>query len=182
MVSSPTVEDTSEEVLDAMTTLDLDSLNDRAGKYSWGYVGPTEAAWELLQGAVEDVVTDMKRRMDLGLETAAEVICCGIVAGLQMAQGVDSDGPLGWVPDFPAEQAYQAVAEMIRTCPAEDRSAVHDRLIEALGALVPDWGEMISSAASRALPARWPDRSAGHCRIVPSTSDSSRPAATPSRK
>jgi hypothetical protein len=73
---------TAEEVLDAVTSLDLDSLNDRAGSHSWGYVEPTEAAWELLEEAVEDIVADMKRSMDLGLETTAETICVGIVVGL----------------------------------------------------------------------------------------------------
>lgn len=29
----------------------------------------------------------MKRRMDLGLEAAAETICCGIVVGLRKAKG-----------------------------------------------------------------------------------------------
>jgi len=152
-VSSPSVEDIAEEVLDAVTSLDLDSLNDRAGSHSWGYVGPTEAAWELLQEAVEDVVADMKRRMELGLDTAAEAICRGIVAGLHKAKDVGSDGPLGWAEDFPAEQACHVVAELIRTCPVEKRPAVRDRLVDALGDLVPAWHVMISRAADRALHA-----------------------------
>ena len=149
-VSSSSVEETAEEVLDAVTALDLDSLNGRAGSHSWGYVEPTEAAWELLDEAVEEVVADMKRRMDLGLETAAETICLGIVVGLHKAKNVVSDGPLAWAEDFPAEAACNAVAELIRMCPAEDRRAVHDRLMEALAGLVPDWREMIAQAADRA--------------------------------
>ena len=53
IVSSPSPEDIAEDVLDAVISLDLDSLNDRAGSHSWGYVEPSEAAWELLQEAVE---------------------------------------------------------------------------------------------------------------------------------
>jgi len=49
VVLLPRSEDTAEQVLDAVTALDLDSLNDRAGSHSWGYVEPTEAAWELLR-------------------------------------------------------------------------------------------------------------------------------------
>lgn len=150
MVSSSSVEETAEEVLDAVTALDLDSLNGRAGSHSWGYVEPTEAAWELLEEAVEDVVADMKRRMGLGLETAAETICLGIVVGLHRAKDVASDGPLGWAKDFPAEGACNAVAELLRTCPPEGRRAVRDRLMEALAGLVPDWREMIARAADRA--------------------------------
>ena len=88
LVSSSSVEETAEEVLDAVTALDLDSLNGRAGSHSWGYVEPTEAAWELLEEAVQDVIADMKRRMDLGLDTAAETICLCIVVGLHKAKNV----------------------------------------------------------------------------------------------
>jgi hypothetical protein len=151
MVSFPSFEDIAEDVLDAVASLGIDAFHGRAGKQPWGYVDPSQAAWDLLGEAVEDVVADMKRRMELGLETAAETICCGIVMGLHKAKGVGSDGPLGWAPDFPAEEACHTVAELIRTCPAEDRSEVHDRLIEALGDLVPGWHKMLSRAAERAL-------------------------------
>jgi len=154
MVSSPSVENIAEEVLDAVTSLGIDSFHGRAGKQSWGYVEPTEAAWELLGEAVEDVITDMKRRMDLGLHEAAQAICCGIVLGLHKAKGVGSDGPLGWAPDFPAEEACHAVAELIGACSAKDRRAVRDRIVEILGELVPGWDGMIARAANRA-PSDW---------------------------
>jgi len=153
-VSSPSVEDIAEDVCDAVTALDRDSLNDRAGKHSWGYVEPTEAAWELLQEAVEDAIADMKRRMELGVGTAAEAIYCGIVAGLHKATHAVSDGPLAWAPDFPVEHACYVVAELIRTCPVENRAATRDRLVDALVVLVPAWHEMISRDADRALHAK----------------------------
>ena len=115
---------------------------------------PGEAAWELLEEAVDDVVADMKRKAKLGLDTAAEAICLGIVVGLNKAKGVGSDAPLGWAEDFPAEGACHAVAELIRTCPTEKRVAVRDRLVDALADLVPGWHGMISRAADRALQAK----------------------------
>ena len=57
---------------------------------------PAEAALKLLSESIEDVITDMRRRMDLGLHEAAQTICCGIVLGLHKAKGVGSDDPLGW--------------------------------------------------------------------------------------
>ncbi len=151
MVSSPSVEDVAEDVFDAVTSLGMDAFHGRAGKQAWGYVEPSQAAWDLLGEAVEDVVSDMKRRMDLGLQKAAETICCGIVFGLHKAKNVGSDGPLAWAPDFPAEEACHAVAELIRACPAKDRGAARDCLVETLGGIVPEWDEMIAQAADRAL-------------------------------
>lgn len=151
MIATPSIENVADDVHDAVTSLGIDSFHGRAGKQAWGYVEPTEAAWELLGEAVEDIVADMKRRMDLGLHEAAEAICCGIVLGLHKAKGVGSEGPLGWAPDFPAEEACHAVAELIASCPPKVRGATRNRLVEALGGLMPGWDEMITRAADRAM-------------------------------
>ena len=68
-----------------------------------------------------------------------------------MAKGANSDGPLGWAPDFPAEAACHAVAELIRASSSKDRGATRNRLLEALLELVPRWDEMITRAADRAM-------------------------------
>jgi hypothetical protein len=117
MIAAPSVEDVADDVHDAVTSLGIDSFHGRAGKQPWGYVEPSQAAWELLGETLEDVFADMKRRADLGLTEAAEAICRGIVLGLHKAKGAGSDGPLGWAPDFPAEEACHAVAELIGSCP-----------------------------------------------------------------
>jgi hypothetical protein len=154
MVSASSVDDIAAKVFDAVTSLGLDSLHGRAGKKPWGYMEPTDAAWELLEEPVENVIADMKRYMNLGLKTAAETICCGIVAGLHKAESVGSNGLLGWAPDFSEEEACNAVYMLIRACPVKDRRAVHDRLIEALEDLVPEWNKMLAQTAARALRGR----------------------------
>ena len=112
---------------------------------------PTEAACESLEESVEDLFADMKRRLELGLETAAEAICRGIVIGLHRARKRGSDGLLGWVVDFPEETACRAVGELLRACPPAVRDAVRDRIVAALAVDVPDWSEMIARAADRAV-------------------------------
>ena len=154
MIAAPSVEDVATAVHDAVTSLDIELLHGRAGKQAWGYVEPTEAAWELLGEAVKDALADMKRRADLGLHEAAEAICVGIVLGLHRAKGATSDGLLGWAPDFPAEEACHALAELIGAASPKDRGAIRKRLVESLGELVPSWDEMISRAADRATRSR----------------------------
>jgi len=41
------------EVEDAVLALELGELNASAGRQRWGYVDPTEAAWELLEETLE---------------------------------------------------------------------------------------------------------------------------------
>jgi hypothetical protein len=57
----------------SVTGLDMDDLKGRAGKHSWGYVEPAEAAQELLQESIAGHLDDMERRLDLELEAAASV-------------------------------------------------------------------------------------------------------------
>ncbi|MBI5446719.1 MAG: hypothetical protein HY900_36565 [Deltaproteobacteria bacterium] len=151
LLSFPSADEVSEGLYTALTSLGIDALNRRSGRQRGRYVEPSEAAWELLDEAVEDAMGDMKRRMELGLEESAEVICQGIVAGLRRAEEFPSDGVLAWAPDFPAEKACHAVGEFLRACPKEKRRAVRDRLIGAVGEGAPDWSDLLDRAAKRSV-------------------------------
>jgi len=148
IVSVPSCEDVASEVADAVTSLDIQELNGRAGATRYGYTEPTDAAWQLLEEAVEDFLADMKRRAELGLTDAAITMCRGIVTGLYATRSTTSDGPLGWAPDFPAEEAGHAVSEILRAVPAESREEIRARLVDAFTTDVPDWAEMLTRAAS----------------------------------
>lgn len=104
-------ESIASEVEDSIRQLSLDDLNGRAGRHSWGYTEPTEAAWELLEEAVEPFVEDMKRHLGLGLDGEAFEICKGIVLGLYECRDAGGDEFLGWAEDFPAEAAGNAIAD-----------------------------------------------------------------------
>lgn len=93
------------DVENAIKCVDLDDLNGRAGRHSWGYTEPSEAAWELLQKAVDPFLEDMKRHMDLGLEAEASEICKGILLGLYRVRDEKAHEIVGWASDFPAETA-----------------------------------------------------------------------------
>lgn len=148
IVNTPSCEAITSAVTDAVTSLDIQDLNGRAGATRWGYTEPTEAAWQLLEESVEDFLADLKRRAELGLTDAAITMCRGIVVGLYKAKDSPSDGPLGWAPDFLAEEAGYAVAELLRACPNQTRDGIRTRLLEDLVADAPNWAEMLTRAAS----------------------------------
>lgn len=84
------------EVEYAVSSLDLDDLNSRAGSHAWGYTEPSEAAWELLEEAVAPFLEDMQRQIELGLETEALEICKGVVLGLyRLRKDTKGDGLIG---------------------------------------------------------------------------------------
>ncbi len=72
LLSSISSDEIADDVSFRIIGLDLDALNERAGAHSWGYVEPGEAATELLEEAIEDLVTDMKRAAENGLASTAE--------------------------------------------------------------------------------------------------------------
>jgi hypothetical protein len=156
LISSPSVPDIADDVFASVGCVDMNALNERSGRKPWGYVEPVEAACELLHEAVEDVIRDARRRMKLGLEEAAETMCRGIVIGLRRAQEEPSVGALEWAPDFPADEALHAVAELIRACRSGKRKSTRNRLHAVFARDVPDWAEMLDRAMNRAMSGKLP--------------------------
>ncbi len=146
----------ADEVEEAVRALDFEDLDGRAGRHKWGYVEPTEAAWEILEETVAPFLDDLRRQIELGLETEALEICKGVVLGLYRVEHGKGGELAEWAPDFPVEAAGGAVEtwrnggggrmERPRTsgrrkCPAFPQDFV-DRF-------VPQWGALITRVLSR---------------------------------
>lgn len=146
---------TADEVLEAVRGHGLGDLNGRAGRHEWGYVEPTEAAWEILEETVEPFVADMKRRLELGLEADALEICKGVVLGLYRVENAKGGDLLRYAPDFPADAAGDAIATWRRgrgtKKPAGGRRRPDGPAFprDFVDRFVPDWGAMIARISSR---------------------------------
>jgi len=82
LLSDASIAAVAESVAWALEELPLDALATRSGRIRGrGYVHETEAAWEIVNDAVEPFVADLRRRASLGLE-AAITVSAGIVTGL----------------------------------------------------------------------------------------------------
>jgi len=57
LIADVSVEVVAEEVADLVTSIGNEELGKRAGNQSWGYVEPSQAAWDLLEESIEDVRT-----------------------------------------------------------------------------------------------------------------------------
>ena len=146
-------ETVANEVEDAVGGQDLDDLNGRAGQHEWGYVEPTEAAWEILEEAVEPFVADIKRRIQLGLEADALEICKGVVLGLYRVEHSGGGFVAEWASDFPAEAACDAIETWLapdRKNKASGRRRKRPPFPqEFVDSEVPDWRDMIARILSR---------------------------------
>jgi len=125
-------ETVAEEVESELRSLSSDELSGRAGRQRWGYVEPTEAAWELLEETVGSYERDVERLLALGMIGSAVETALGLIAGLYRCQGCeDVDLLLSWAPDFPLEQAGGVVDKL-----AEARIEIPPEL---LADIAPEW-------------------------------------------
>ncbi len=156
-LSEASFEAVADEVEDAVRALDLDDLHGRAGRHSWGYVEPSQAAQDLLEEAVDPFLEGMKRQFGRGLASEALEICKGIVLGLYRVRGRDADEFMGWAPDFPEEHAAWVVG-VWRAAGDEEKAARQIRPLAGKGPLlpkdfvdqfVPEWTWLLEERPSR---------------------------------
>lgn len=112
LLGDASIEAVAESVARALEELPLDALATRSGRIRGrGYVHETEAAWEILNDAVEPFLTDLRRRASLGLE-AAGAVAAGIVAGLYRCREPKDGTVVAYAgPDSLSELADEGVDE-----------------------------------------------------------------------
>jgi hypothetical protein len=99
------VDDVAATVADAILGLSQEELSQHAGRTRYGYVEPTEAAWMLLEAALQPWLDDIARHAQLGFGVAAAQIGLGVLTGLRQAGdgGGNDERLLSWAPDFTYE-------------------------------------------------------------------------------
>lgn len=154
LIDDVSVEAVAEDVAYLVGSIGIEELGSRAGKHSWGYVEPSQAAWDLLEESIEDVRADMKRRFEAGMKPAAEKTCAGIILGLHGVDGTTNDGALGWAPDFPAEAAAWSLSLLLDLYSQGQRRAAGKRIVKVIEEHAGDWGEMLTRVAEEAASAK----------------------------
>jgi tRNA isopentenyl-2-thiomethyl-A-37 hydroxylase MiaE len=99
------------EVFNELDSLDIDDLNARSGRTRYGYVDPVDAAWELVEEALEPFINEMRINQQRGLPVAAKTYCIGIIKGLWKYEKESSSDLADWVPDARSEFIHTVVDE-----------------------------------------------------------------------
>lgn len=91
----------------ALLSIPLDALGARAGRTrGGGYVHEVDAAWELVEEAIEPLRSDLERRATLGSVDAAATLAVGTVAGLYRVRVPEAGTVLAYAgEDTPSELA-----------------------------------------------------------------------------
>lgn len=152
LLDDVSVDATSVEVTERVLGIGMEELGARTGSKPWGYVEVCDVVWELLEEAVEGVQNDMIRRMEAGMESAAEKLCQGIVLGLYEAEKEGSDDVIGHAPDFAMETAADTVSTLLKMFPPGSRRAAGRRFIQGVQQPCGDWLEMLQRVVKQFTP------------------------------
>ncbi|MAT03452.1 MAG: hypothetical protein CL424_00155 [Acidimicrobiaceae bacterium] len=103
------VERVASEVEAALVWISLDALAARSGRMlGRGYVHESEAAWELVNEAIEPFRADLDRRAALGLLDAAANLAVGTVAGVYRVREPEEGTVLAYAgEDTPTDLAEE---------------------------------------------------------------------------
>jgi len=153
VIGDVSINDVADAVENELRALDLDDLNSRAGSTAYGYVEPSEAAWELVEEAVTPFLDDIKRRVESGQYDAALFTSVGIVLGLYRLRDNNKDDFLGWAPDSPDEMAEEAVVTLRKALRAAKTTQGARQPSPALPAVfrdtAPEWADMLERCWNR---------------------------------
>jgi hypothetical protein len=113
LLGATTVDDVAAEVSSTLRLIPPEELGVRAGRVRGrGYVHETDAAWQIVEEAVEPFLADMRRRASLGLMGPAAAVATGVVAGVYMVDPPEEGSVLAYAgPDVPGELADAVLDE-----------------------------------------------------------------------
>lgn len=105
-------DEVAEAVRSALEAVSTGDVAARSGRQrGHGYVDPSEAAWELLNAAVDPYRVRLRRLVEVGLPDAAIECGAGILRGLDEGRG-DDECAIFFEANFAAETADAVLAEM----------------------------------------------------------------------
>ena len=125
VVGSVDADSIMNDVFCELDSLDVDALSGRSGRTRYGYVEPTDAAWEMFEEELEPFIYEMKKNQQRALPAVAKAYCVGIIKGLRAYEEGSSSDFSGWVTDAPGEYIHTVVDEWKKGNPSsEDTSEV----------------------------------------------------------
>jgi hypothetical protein len=149
LISDVSLDEVAGDVELALEYHDLDELNSRAGKTRWGYVDPTDAAHEILHEAIEPIIAEMDRHLELRLGREALETCKGLILGLYEARKRRDEGCLGWAPDFAWITAGEILEKWSKGIRGKGTRGTSARLRSFLEEVAPEWSSMFERVLSR---------------------------------
>ncbi len=96
-------EDIASEVYLELASLEVEEVWDQSGSTRYGYVEPTEKAWEMFEDALEPFIEKLRKYKKLSMNKEAKTYCMGILKGIYQFEKESTSEFKDWAVDAPAE-------------------------------------------------------------------------------
>ena len=90
-------EHVADDVLEEIANLEISDMSSRSGRQPFGFVGPEEAAGDMLEEVIAPFVDRIERCAAMGLHEAALELCRGVLLGLYRAELCDATEVVAWI-------------------------------------------------------------------------------------
>lgn len=100
---------------------DLDSIKvedvwDQSGSTRYGYVDPTEKAWEMFEETLDPHIEELKKYRALSMPTEAKSYCMGILKGIYQFEKESKSEYKDWAVDAPKEYFKKVLNDWRNSC------------------------------------------------------------------
>jgi hypothetical protein len=97
------VDETADEVVAALESIDVQDCWDRSGGSRDGYTSPDEAAAEIFEQELEPFFDQVERYHEMGLPQQESAYCMGVIFGIYRYERESKSEFREWSVDIPAE-------------------------------------------------------------------------------
>jgi hypothetical protein len=97
------LDETAEEVVAVLDSIDVQDCWDRSGGSRDGYTSPDEAASELIEEELQSYFDQVERYHQMGLPEQEATYCMGVVLGIYRYERESESEFRQWCEDIPAE-------------------------------------------------------------------------------
>ncbi|HJH31179.1 MAG TPA: hypothetical protein C5S50_03110 [Methanosarcinaceae archaeon] len=105
------IEDIADDVYLDLNSLEVEDVWYNSGNTRYGYVDPTEYAWEMFEEALEPYMEDIKKYQKLSMPVEAKKCCMGILKGIDKFETESTSEYKDWAVDATSEFLKQVVDE-----------------------------------------------------------------------
>jgi hypothetical protein len=97
------VNETADEVVAALESIDVQDCWDRSGNSRDGYTSPDEAAAEIIEEELQPFFDQVERYHEMGLPEQETAYCMGVIFGIYRYERESKSEFRKWSEDIPAE-------------------------------------------------------------------------------
>ncbi len=120
------VEEVATDLFFILNSLCVEKVWDNSGSTRYGYVDPTEYAWEMFENELEPFLKEMRTYRKLSMYDEAKNCCMGILLGIHRFEEKATTEFANWCIDAPHDYFKQVLDEWNDECQrAEDIEMVN---------------------------------------------------------